>query len=300
MAELQKSVIALQVKTGQLATHVQTLERLKEVNESKRKQIDQLNIDIATTQAAIAASQKDLREFSLWKDGSESVRQLGTTLSVLNEDLGKLEKLVEPSLADDKRNGTWLEGIVTRQAGSAHRAPRPPIVPSSDRSNRPGSADRDGTVADRGGVRSGGYARDDAPRVRVRVFREAPAELASRPMSADGYHATANAVSSLPDVYMLTLPDDEAVRMVIGCDGIFDEMSSERAASKVDSLMASAAHPARGLVEFADTRGSTDNMTALVVHIPARPRASGSRDGAGAAPPATHRAARSATHVHAR
>ena len=108
--------------------------------------------------------------------------------------------------------------------------------------------------------------------IRVRVFRNEPTGISARQPSDDGYHPTHSPVSSLPDVYAMTLPDDTQALVVMGCDGIFDELSSEQAIQTAKTALEKNQDPAQALVEKAYKMGSTDNMTAVVIRIPARPR----------------------------
>ena len=72
--------------------------------------------------------------------------------------------------------------------------------------------------------------------------------------------------------------DDEFV--VLACDGIWDVMSSQQVVSKVSDMLQNGRPPppppppadedaARAVVRQAYALGSTDNMTAVVVHLAA-------------------------------
>lgn len=68
-------------------------------------------------------------------------------------------------------------------------------------------------------------------------------------------------VSSLPQVYRYRIhPNDKFV--IVGCDGVWDTMSSSKAVAFVNKSKAT--NPAKELAEEAIKQGSTDNVTVIV------------------------------------
>jgi len=115
--------------------------------------------------------------------------------------------------------------------------------------------------------RTGGKA--PPPPGQVQVFRRVPTRLTRRPASKDGYHVSNRPVSAVPDVYTVTLPDDQDTALILACDGIWDTMNNQDAARLVvQGLKQRVANPARALIERAHERNSQDNLTCIVVHLP--------------------------------
>ena len=79
------------------------------------------------------------------------------------------------------------------------------------------------------------------------------------------YHPTKVVVGE-PDVIQQRLqPDDKFV--ILACDGIWDVMTNEKAVAVVAKAIKDKQDAAKSLVRHAFLTGSTDNMTAVVVHL---------------------------------
>lgn len=74
-----------------------------------------------------------------------------------------------------------------------------------------------------------------------------------------------------PNVMTLTLDlstnNSEGTLLILACDGVFDVLSDEQAVSIVRENSSEKAGAARCLVEEALKKGSTDNVSAIVVWI---------------------------------
>jgi serine/threonine protein phosphatase PrpC len=80
------------------------------------------------------------------------------------------------------------------------------------------------------------------------------------------------AVSALPDVQVGVLGFQGPALAVLACDGVWDVMESAEALAHVRASLAERTQPATDLVNEAFARGSSDNITALVLHFPKPPR----------------------------
>lgn len=72
-------------------------------------------------------------------------------------------------------------------------------------------------------------------------------------------------VSALADVQVGALGPGVSALAVLGCDGIWDVMQSREAVAIVRAALKEGSQPAKTLVDQAYARGSSDNITALVV-----------------------------------
>lgn len=86
-----------------------------------------------------------------------------------------------------------------------------------------------------------------------------------------GDFAFRNALIAVPDIYTYILTSD-AKYLILACDGVWDVMSSEEAAKNVADFLrgkpgtqADAMAAAENLVQTAKDKGSTDNITAMVI-----------------------------------
>lgn len=76
-------------------------------------------------------------------------------------------------------------------------------------------------------------------------------------------------VSALADVQVGSIARTARAVVVLACDGIWDVMNSgEAVAVAAAALTEDAVQPAQALVDEAYARGSTDNLTALVIKFP--------------------------------
>jgi serine/threonine protein phosphatase PrpC len=82
------------------------------------------------------------------------------------------------------------------------------------------------------------------------------------------YDPVMGPVSALPDVKVGAVSLTSGALVVLGCDGIWDVMSSLEAVNLSQLALNEGSQPAKALVDEAYARGSTDNMTALVLRIP--------------------------------
>ena len=102
---------------------------------------------------------------------------------------------------------------------------------------------------------AGGWFSGDPPRVNGVLS----------PTRALGDFAFKPAVSCLADCRTWPRP----VFVVIACDGIWDVMTNERAVAIASKAIRNKEDAARAVVRQAYALGSTDNMTAVVVHLAA-------------------------------
>ena len=77
---------------------------------------------------------------------------------------------------------------------------------------------------------------------------------------------TLKPLSAEPEITERALaPADRFV--ILGCDGIWDVASNEKAVEVVAAAIAKGVDAAKALVKFVSDNGSTDNMTAIIVHL---------------------------------
>lgn len=75
------------------------------------------------------------------------------------------------------------------------------------------------------------------------------------------------AVCALPDVQVGYVAPAQFATAILGCDGIWDVMSSQEAIDVADAALANKENPADKLVHVAFQKLSSDNLTCLVVRL---------------------------------
>jgi protein phosphatase 2C family protein 2/3 len=80
------------------------------------------------------------------------------------------------------------------------------------------------------------------------------------------YDPIKGAVNAVPKILVGLVPKVGAL-LILACDGIFDVLSSQDTLKQVQSVFGKPNNPAYHLVSTAFQKGSTDNMTAIVIHI---------------------------------
>jgi serine/threonine protein phosphatase PrpC len=103
------------------------------------------------------------------------------------------------------------------------------------------------------------------------LFRERVLGILSLTRSI-GDHLLKRFVIGHPSVMSATLDlssnkENESTLLILACDGVFDVLSDEQAVAVVRENASEGAGAARCLVEEALTKGSTDNVSAIVIWL---------------------------------
>jgi serine/threonine protein phosphatase PrpC len=75
-------------------------------------------------------------------------------------------------------------------------------------------------------------------------------------------------VSALPDVQVGAVAPSVCAHVILACDGVWDVIQSAEAVALAALTLSEGGQPAKELVDEAFARGSTDNITSLVLRIP--------------------------------
>jgi protein phosphatase PTC2/3 len=120
----------------------------------------------------------------------------------------------------------------------------------------------------------------------ILALSRAMGDFSLKHTQTESYNPVGGAVCAVPDVQVGHLSPTAGATAILACDGIWDVMKSKEAIGVVESTIAGASktNPAEFLVQTAFQKGSSDNLTALVVHLhPQRRLGSGARKVASAA-----------------